>query len=113
MVEVAHGATEEEALTARDVAADAQARTFGEFRSWSSFQPLALPAFHDFSFVVLEEELDAVCREVTDLQRRLGEVEDQREALEMARSSSSAWWSRGRLCGSTSSTPSPTSFVRR
>jgi len=31
---------------------------------------------------VLEEELEAVRREVTDLQRRLGEVEDQREALE-------------------------------
>jgi hypothetical protein len=31
---------------------------------------------------VLEEELETVCREVTDLQRRLGEVEDQREALE-------------------------------
>ena len=33
-------------------------------------------------FIVLEEELDTVRREVTDLQRRLGEVEDQREALE-------------------------------
>jgi len=31
---------------------------------------------------VLEEELEAVRCEVTDLQRRLGEVEDQREALE-------------------------------
>ena len=31
---------------------------------------------------VLEEELEAVRREVTDLQRRLGVVEDQREALE-------------------------------
>ena len=31
---------------------------------------------------VLEEELEAVRREVTDLQRRLGEVEDQHEALE-------------------------------
>jgi len=31
---------------------------------------------------VLEEELEGVCREVTDLQRHLGEVEDQREALE-------------------------------
>jgi hypothetical protein len=31
---------------------------------------------------VLEEELEAVRREVTDLPRRLGEVEDQREALE-------------------------------
>ena len=31
---------------------------------------------------MLEEELDAIRREVTDLQRRLGEVEDQREALE-------------------------------
>jgi hypothetical protein len=31
---------------------------------------------------VLEEELEAVRHEVTDLQRRLGEVEDQREALE-------------------------------
>ena len=31
---------------------------------------------------VLEEELEAVRCEVTDLQRHLGEVEDQREALE-------------------------------
>jgi len=31
---------------------------------------------------VLEEELEDVRREVTDLQRHLGEVEDQREALE-------------------------------
>jgi len=31
---------------------------------------------------VLEEELETVRREMTDLQRRLGEVEDQREALE-------------------------------
>jgi hypothetical protein len=31
---------------------------------------------------VLEEELEAIRREVTDLQCRLGEVEDQREALE-------------------------------
>ena len=31
---------------------------------------------------MLEEELEAVRREVTDLQRRLGEVEDQCEALE-------------------------------
>ena len=31
---------------------------------------------------MLEEELEGVCREVTDLQRHLGEVEDQREALE-------------------------------
>ena len=31
---------------------------------------------------MLEEELEAVRREVTDLQRRLGEVEDQHEALE-------------------------------
>ena len=31
---------------------------------------------------MLEEELEAVRREMTDLQRRLGEVEDQREALE-------------------------------
>jgi len=31
---------------------------------------------------VLEEELDAVRREVTDLQCHLGEVEDQCEALE-------------------------------
>ena len=31
---------------------------------------------------MLEEELEDVRREVTDLQRRLGEVEDQREALE-------------------------------
>jgi hypothetical protein len=32
--------------------------------------------------VVLEEDLEAVRREVMDLQRHLGEVEDQREALE-------------------------------
>ena len=32
--------------------------------------------------VVLEEQLEAVRREVTDLQCRLGKVEDQREALE-------------------------------
>ena len=31
---------------------------------------------------MLEEELEPARREVTDLQRRLGEVEDQREALE-------------------------------
>ena len=31
---------------------------------------------------MLEEELEAVCLEVTDLQCRLGEVEDQRKALE-------------------------------
>ena len=31
---------------------------------------------------MLEEELETVRREVTDLQRRLGEVEDLREALE-------------------------------
>ena len=31
---------------------------------------------------MLEEELDTVRHEVMDLQRRLGEVEDQREALE-------------------------------
>ena len=31
---------------------------------------------------MLEKELDTVCREVQDLQRYLGEVEDQREALE-------------------------------
>jgi hypothetical protein len=31
---------------------------------------------------VLEEELDAVHREVTDLHRYLGEVEDQCEVLE-------------------------------
>ena len=31
---------------------------------------------------MLEEELEAVRRKVTDLQRRLGKVEDQREALE-------------------------------
>ena len=33
---------------------------------------------------VLEEELEAVRREVTDLQRPLSEVEDQCEALEEA-----------------------------
>ena len=31
---------------------------------------------------MLEEELEAIRREVTDLQRRLSEVEDQRKALE-------------------------------
>ena len=31
---------------------------------------------------MLEEELETVRREVTDLQHRLGEVEGQREALE-------------------------------
>jgi hypothetical protein len=31
---------------------------------------------------VLDEELDTIRCEVTDLQHRLGEVEDQREALE-------------------------------
>jgi predicted nuclease with TOPRIM domain len=35
-----------------------------------------------FLLVVLEEQLEAVRREVTDLQRRLSEVEDQLEALE-------------------------------
>ena len=46
------------------------------------FPVLGLSCISQFLFVVLEEELDAVRREVTDLQRRLGEVEDQREALE-------------------------------
>ena len=41
-----------------------------------------LSCISQFLVVVLEEELDTVCREVTDLQRCLGEVEDQREALE-------------------------------
>ena len=40
------------------------------------------PNISQFLFIVLEEELDTVRREVTDFQRRLGEVEDQREALE-------------------------------
>ena len=40
------------------------------------------PNISQFLFVVLEEELDTVCHEVQDLQRYLGEVEDQREALE-------------------------------
>ena len=45
----------------------------------------SIPCFScisQFLPAVLEEELEAVCREVTDLQRHLGEVEDQREALE-------------------------------
>ena len=44
-----------------------------------------VPCFSYISYflpIVLEEELEDVRREVTDLQRRLGEVEDQREALE-------------------------------
>ena len=40
------------------------------------------PCISCFLPVVLEEELEAVRREVTDLQCRLSEVEDQREALE-------------------------------
>ena len=40
------------------------------------------PCISCFLSVVLEEELEAVRREVTDLQCRLSEVEDQREALE-------------------------------
>ena len=40
------------------------------------------PCISCFLPVVLEEELEAVLREVTDLQRRLSEVEDQHEALE-------------------------------
>ena len=45
----------------------------------------SVPYFSCISYfvpVVLEEELEAVRREVTDLQRYLDEVEDQREALE-------------------------------
>ena len=50
--------------------------------------PRPVPSIACFSCIsqflpaVLEEELEGVCREVTDLQRHLGEVEDQREALE-------------------------------
>ena len=40
------------------------------------------PCISCFLPVVLEEELEAILREVTDLQRRLSEVEDQRKALE-------------------------------
>ena len=39
------------------------------------------PYISCFLPIVLEEELEAVLDEVTDLKRRLGEVEDQREAL--------------------------------
>ena len=45
----------------------------------------SIPCFYyisQFLPAVLEEELETVCHEVTDLQRRLGEVEDQRKALE-------------------------------
>ena len=40
------------------------------------------PCISRFLPVVLVEELEAVRHEVMDLQRRLGEVEDQREVLE-------------------------------
>ena len=40
------------------------------------------PCISCFLPIVLEEELEAVRHEVTNLQCRLGEVEDQREALE-------------------------------
>ena len=40
------------------------------------------PCISYFLPAVLEEELEAVRREVTDLQHLLGEVEDQCEALE-------------------------------
>ena len=49
---------------------------------------MIVPSVPYFSYIsyflpaVLEEELEVVRREVTDLQRRLGEVEDQHEALE-------------------------------
>ena len=46
------------------------------------FPVLCLPCISQFLFVGLEEELDAVHHEVTDLQHYLGEVEDKREALE-------------------------------
>ena len=46
------------------------------------FFPLFFPASLYILPAVLEEELEPVRREVTDLQRRLDEVEDQREALE-------------------------------
>ena len=39
----------------------------------------SIPCFYcisQFLPAVLEEELETVCHEVTDLQRRLGEVED-------------------------------------
>ena len=45
----------------------------------------SIPCFSGISQflpAVLEEELETVRREVTDLQRRLGVVEDQREALD-------------------------------
>ena len=62
---------------------------------------------------MLEEELEAVRREVTYLQRRLGEVEDEREALEDGALAFFLWWSRRRPCGWISSTPSPRSSARR
>ena len=48
LVEVARGAFEEEAHAAREAAADAQARAFGEFCSWSCLPSPVFPAFHDF-----------------------------------------------------------------
>ena len=48
VVEVARGAVEEEARVARDAAADAQPRAFGEFCSWSCLPSPVFPAFHNF-----------------------------------------------------------------
>ena len=46
-VDMARAAAEEEADAARAAAADAQARAFGEFCSWSCFQSLVFPVFHN------------------------------------------------------------------
>ena len=62
---------------------------------------------------MLEEELEAVCHEVTDLQRRLGEVEDQREALEEGALAIFRVVELRRPCRWTSSMPSPRSSGRR
>ena len=62
---------------------------------------------------MLEEELEAVRREVTDLQHRLSEVEDQREALEEGALTVFHVVEPGRPCRWTSSMPSLRSFGRR
>lgn len=71
-VEVAQGTAEEEARAARDAAADAQARAFGEFLFLIAPSVSCVSCISYFVPVVLEEELEAVRRE----------VEDQREAVE-------------------------------
>ena len=80
-VDVVRATAEEEEIATRAPAADAQARAISELCSRSCFIPLFFLHF-TILFVGLEEELDAVRREVTDLQWCLGEVEDQCEALE-------------------------------